>query len=378
MEFLRKNVDRPWVRWVVGILAPLLSFLAVHGARVARNWQQAQWEDDAFFKHDAEVITSLRDCFTAPNLYPGLYRPLSTHLYYYAGRIGWNHALWGYHLLNGILFLANGFLLIWICLEFFEVWWAVLAGCLWVSRVAAIEVVTNTCEAQGLLYAFFGLLSLKLFIIGSKKHRFGFVAWAFLSFLLALFSKEAAISIPPILFAYCWLFEDRKKCVWTLPFMAAAAAFVLALPRLASGRNTGFGYETSPLAWLRNLGGHALDFMNLVVLPVDDLAMASGVKNAIASPIFWLLTAVVFSCLVYAASVHARWRNLIAPRTALFGMAFFVIACLPFVFFRDRLFMRYSYFGHAGLSILGAAWTRSAFGEFLAIRAGRLSAGKPK
>ena len=44
-----------------------------------------------------------------------------------------------------------------------------------------------------------------------------------------------------------------------------------------------------------------------------------------------------------------------AGRALAFGLAWWVSAAAPFLFFHDRLFMRYSYFAHAGLSIAVAS-----------------------
>jgi len=51
-------------------------------------------------------------------------------------------------------------------------------------------------------------------------------------------------------------------------------------------------------------------------------------------------------------------------RLVAFGFAWFLIATLPFTIFEDRLFMRYSYLGHAGLALCVGAMLRSTIRFF--------------
>src|SRR5687768_17522827 len=84
---------------------------AVHGERIVRQWSRPHWEDFRFFRHNRAHVHSLGDCFTSPPTWPGLYRPLSTSCYYYAGRRLFDDRIDVYHGVNGAVFLANAVLL---------------------------------------------------------------------------------------------------------------------------------------------------------------------------------------------------------------------------------------------------------------------------
>ena len=64
-----------------------------------------------------------------------------------------------------------------------------------------------------------------------------------------------------------------------------------------------------------------------------------------------------------AAALAVRYRahgpgEGAASRAVALGLAWFVLGMAPFVILADRLFLRYTYFAHAGLSlaVTGAAW----------------------
>jgi hypothetical protein len=73
-----------------------------------------------------------------------------------------------------------------------------------------------------------------------------------------------------------------------------------------------------------------------------------------------------------ALLVAARWRpHLVGPsaRVAAFGLLWFFAGTAPFVVLADRLFMRYSYFGHAGLAIAAGAAAAAVAQWIRAVRA---------
>src|SRR5262245_18149793 len=75
----------------------LLAATAVHGHRVYRNFHRNHWEDWRFWRHSRTYIHDPLDCFTQPGVWPGLYRPLSTHCYYLLARPVFGNRVEGYH-----------------------------------------------------------------------------------------------------------------------------------------------------------------------------------------------------------------------------------------------------------------------------------------
>ena len=72
-------------RYLVALALVLAFGASVHAHRFVHNFRHHHWEDWRFFRHDHEFIHTLADCFTQPGAWPGLYRPLSTNLYYFWG-----------------------------------------------------------------------------------------------------------------------------------------------------------------------------------------------------------------------------------------------------------------------------------------------------
>ena len=72
-------------------------------------------------------------------------------------------------------------------------------------------------------------------------------------------------------------------------------------------------------------------------------------------------------------------------RVAAFGLIWFWVATAPYAVLADRLFMRYSYFGHAGLAVALGGLTASAGPAWAGIRhalrrsatAGGAASGRP-
>lgn len=80
-----------------------------------------------------------------------------------------------------------------------------------------VDNITWVVERCGVLMLFFGLLSLYLYDLFLEKRTFYFAAFSVLSYLLALFSKEAAIFFLPLFFLHA--LNRKKGLAW--PILAA-------------------------------------------------------------------------------------------------------------------------------------------------------------
>jgi hypothetical protein len=366
----------------------IAAFAAVHGTRVIDNLPSVHWEDKAFFQYVQENIASVGDCVSHVGYWPGLYRPLSTNLYYYLGHVLAGDSVVVLHAVNMVVLLANALLLAWIALEVLEPPWAALVGAFAVSRHALVEIVLHTCEMQGLLYVLFGLAACKA-SLAARTHQSGrLVAASALFAFLAMFAKEAAISVPIVLFAWSRLGSYPSSRVaappqaarqssridallgWSrgagylaAPLMGTAAAvpvFVLWAWPAWHGRGTGFRYDFSVAHVIKAFAVHLCDFSNVLVDADKDPDMSPRVLALVSyRPVtvaVTLLLGLELVVLIRPALASTPTRRALA-----FGFALFVIATLPFAFFEERLPMRYSYFGHAGLAICAAALVRAGW-----------------
>jgi hypothetical protein len=360
MEAAPATLLRP-PRLVAALLVVLAVMAAAHGRRIVQNLPRHHWEDWRFFRHSKANIDSLADCFTRPSAWPGLYRPLSTNAYYLAGRKLFGNRVEGYHVFNAAVFAANAWLLFLVCSRLLPGAWAFVPPALFASRLAHTQVVCFTSEFQALSSAFLTLLATHLFLEGRARERRALELAALIPFALALLCKETAVAWPVILLAYARLFDRAGSWPRYLPPLAVAAAWVpifVAARRMVGGDEpTGFLYEFS-LAVIGRAAAHALGFSNLLSYSTQlDTPLAPRIETLAASP---AVQAAFVLILLVELLVLVRRPASAALRAAAFGFAWFLLAVAPFLIFQDRLFMRYGYFGHAGLAISVAALLRAA------------------
>jgi len=368
--FRVERLPRPLIFVLVTVLC-VAGLAAAHGSRIVDNWHVTQWEDGVFFRYNVEQIHSLGDCFVKRGAWAGLYRPLTTNLYYYVVSQALANRIEAYHLINLVFVILNAVLLYRLAESFLGPWWAMIPAVLFASRLAMVEVVLHTCEFQGLLYVFFTILSVDLFVRSRKSDSSWPLTLSALAFWMALFSKESAIVLPALLIVYGWLFEDRivSRRYLVHPGIAIlwVILFVLVLRPLSHDQPTGFGYDFSVSNVLRNYTAHFLDFSNWFLAPLQDYVMPANVAALAdtwhARLLFCVLITSEIAMLLFPGFLKTQ-----GVRLAVFGFAWFLITTLPFAIFEGRLFMRYSYLGHAGLALCVGGLLESVVRVFFARR----------
>ena len=344
----------------VGAVVVLLALAVAQGPTFLEHLHRRHWEDHRFFVHNHRNISTLGECFTRPSAWPGLYRPLTTNCYYFLGRHLWKDRIEVYHAVNLACFAGNGLLLLWLCLDWMPARWAWLAGALFVSRLAHHELISDSVEFQGLASVFFALLASKLFLDGRKSDRRAPEALALPFFVLALLCKESVVVWPAIVCLHGWLFDRPSAARRYLPPVLTAVAWALLLalviwPRVTP-EPTGFAYDLSAEV-VERYTAYLLVFLNPLSwgLPYD-----SDMSPAVLSLAVSGVAQIAFGALVLGEGA-AIWRGRRRPlagnagRLAVFGYGWFLVASAPYVVLRDRLFMRYSYFPHAGLAVASSA-----------------------
>src|SRR5271156_706291 len=128
------------------------------------NFHELQWEDGLFFWWNTHNINSVWDCFTKRGNWIGLYRPLTTNLYYYLGGKLWNQHIEVYHSINITMVLVDSLLLYRLSENFMDGWVAIIPALLFATRAAMVECILHSCEFQGLFYVCMTILSAELFI----------------------------------------------------------------------------------------------------------------------------------------------------------------------------------------------------------------------
>ncbi len=365
------RLPRPLIYALVTVLC-IAGLAAAHRSRIVENWHTTHWEDTLFFRYNDANIYSLTDCFVKGGPWPGLYRPLSTNLYYYLGSRLLDNRVESYHVINLIFVILNAVLLFRLAEFFLGTWCAMIPAVLFASRMAMVEVVLNSCEFQGLSYTFFTIISVDLFVRSYRSDSSWPLTLSAFTFVLALFCKESAIVVPAILIVYGWLFEDtivtRRYLVHALIAFLWVTLFVLVVRPLSGNQETGFGYDFSVSNVLRHYDVYFLAFSNLLLTPLVNYIIPVDVA-ALAGQLYVRFLFSVLTLLEIASLLFPRFLKSQGLRVVVFGFAWFLITTLPFTIFADRLFMRYGYLGHAGLALCVGGLVESVVGLISARRA---------
>jgi hypothetical protein len=342
----------------VAALVVAATMAAAQGPAWSESLHRRHWEDRRFFVHNRANVSTVGECFTKPETWPGLYRPLTTNCYYLLGRTLWDNRIEAYHAVNLAVFFANGVLLVWLCLEWMPAPWAGLAGALFVSRLAHRQVVAHAVEFQALASVFFSLLALGLFLAGRRRDRRALEALALPVGVLAFLSKETAVVWPAVAALHGWLHERFPAARRYLPPLVAAAGWLLLLALVVkpafTPEPTGFEYDLSGA--VDRYAAYLLVFLNPFSFGVPvEVDMPPAVVRLAST----LVARAAFLALV-AAEAAALWRWRRRPprhegwRVAAMGFGWFLLAAAPYVVLEARLFARYSYFPHAGLAVATA------------------------
>jgi hypothetical protein len=359
----------PWRRraaahaLALGVIAASVALF--HGGTISRALEIRHAETPMFLQHNRDFVHSLRDCFTAPLVYPGLYRPLSTSCYFYAGRKLFGSRIAPYKIVNAVIYAANAYLVFLLCAQLLPYAWSLFAAALFASREAHAHVLLYAIEAQTLLSVFFSLLLLYAFVRARREDRPVLEGLSYACLVLALLSKEPAVAMVGVLVVYGWLFDRRFQYRPYLVHLVLAAGwahwFFFRFRGAPDARPVPFHYAFAPGDLLGNYAGYLLDFFNPLVSVREGAPEHLGqtIASLVASTAFHGVMALAALACAFGAVVGRKLTGAQASlvRALVFGLAFFFLSMAPYAILQERLFLRYSYVGHVGLAIaLSAAF----------------------
>lgn len=343
---------------VIGIALTLLVLTLNHGPTLAENFGRRHWEDRRFFVHNRNQVGSWSQAFTVSGAWPGLYRPLSTNVYYRAGRLWWDNRIEVYQAINAALLGGTALLLLEVSLRVLPAPAAFLPPLLMASRRASAQLPVESCEFQGLSAGALSLLAFLLWTRGVERGSRAAEAAGLGALAAALLCKESAVSTVA-LFALHGVLARWPAAHWrrlAAPLVLTAGwalLFVRMVASFADRQQTGFEYD---LGWgvLVRLVGFALLFANAAVRvePDGEALPASEFFEAplLALPVFVVASALAAAALGLAA--HLRGRRLpAAARVAVLGAGWFVATALPYTVLLERMFPRYTLLPHLGLAL---------------------------
>lgn len=288
----------------------------------------------------------------------GFFRPLFILSYVLDARV-WGDNPFGYHLTNTLVHAVNS-VLVWalaqkllrrqaISVEQVRSL-SVAAGLLFLLHPSHTETVSWISGRADLLPTAFCLAALILFIAYAERRRAWRLALALLSFALALLAKEAAASLPFVLFAAGLYFargESRKAAILqalkdVALFFPVLLLFIL-LRRLELGAWLG-GYGASQhlnfspgWLWARFLQASLRS-----LVPALSHGLSGVFLKPLKSPVF-ILSALCFASIILLLVVRRRRiatanERRSENRLLLFLAASFVLSLLPVINLRLSIF----------------------------------------
>ena len=331
------------------------------------------WDDDAYVTRNPMLTdpNGLREIWFSAHT-QSQYFPLV----YTSFRI--EHALWGlnplgYHLVNIILHGANA-VLVWIVLRRLKVpgaWLAAAIFALHPVQVESVAWITELKNIESLLFYLLAVLAWMKFLDPPAPARWRFYALALFAYLLALFAKTTACTLPAALLLVLWL--RRQPFSWLrmlqiLPFLLIGLGMGL-ITVWWEGHLGNFNHEFDvSLSLLQRLllAGHALWFYaGKLVWPVNLTFSYPHWDINPADP--WQYVPVA-ACLAVAVLVLVRRNKM--DRRCLAALVFFVATLSPLLgFIMEYTFLysyvadHYQYTASIGLIAIAAAILSSWFAK---------------
>lgn len=133
----------------------------------------------------------------------------------------------GYHLTNIILHVLTVILVYFVTFKLFSnLFLAFLCALLFASHPIHTEAVACISNRKEMLFSLFFLISFLTFLKSEQNKWFIFIS--VICFLLALFSKFVAISLPLVILLYSWVFKKKKELLNAIPhFVIMLLIFIL-------------------------------------------------------------------------------------------------------------------------------------------------------
>ena len=293
--------------------------------------------DDQYFVVKNTAIRSLKTpsaFFTNPTtaafggLSEDVYRPLTTLSYAVNYRFNKLNSF-GYHLVNVLLHSANAillFLLLYcimgdILLSFF----AALFFAVHPIQTEAVAWISGRSSVQFLL---FYLASLLLYIKYSRAGKPVFIILSILSFVVALFSKEMAVTLPLVLILYDAHFEKkgtvRRNIAAYAPYFILSAFFIMTRAFLLQRVSQCGWWGGGAFFTFISMTKAAIDYIKILVFPAKLCAFYYIVPSrSIFDPGVMFSIAALFCLLVSIPFIFKRLKILS------FAILWFFVTMLP-------------------------------------------------
>jgi tetratricopeptide (TPR) repeat protein len=232
-----------------------------------------------------------------------------------------------YHYTNLLLHVLNTLLVFWLVfLLFSKLEIAVISSLLFGLSTLHVESVAWISERKDVLYALFFIASLIAYVYYIKHRKIKYYIYAFVLFVLSLFSKGQAVSLAVTLFAIDFLFNrkllDKKAIFDKLPFLLLAFIFGIIAVKAQQAGNAMADVDSYEFYKRIGFAGYAFTqyiFKLLVPVGLSAIYPYPDIIHKSLPAFYWLF--LIPSTMVITAFFYYLKRS----KTIAFCIAFFVI-----------------------------------------------------
>ena len=248
-----------------------------------------------------------------------------------------------YHVASVAIHAANGLLIAVLVWQFTSKRVAsLLAGAFFLTLPTYDFAVSWISSVTELLAVFFYLLTMVLYVayLKSPKNMARLYLLALVSLLLALLSKESAVTLPAVLAGLALAMQPpgsvrrlAERAAELAPFAALGAAYFVYryLAQYSGASDIGlYRFDTHAF-------GNFWDYMQWMALPVSDTRAA------------WIDDARPFAAALLL--VIGAGTLVLRPRTLGFAFAWMLVALVPYLFFLAQPALRYTYLPAASMAV---------------------------
>src|SRR5437899_207686 len=265
------------------------------------------WDDDRYITHNYLLIApdGLRRIWFSLDA-PSQYFPLA-YTVLLIERSLWDLNPVGYHWVNILLHLGNA-LLVWCILARLKVPGAWLAGVIFAVHPVQVESVAWISELKNLLmgsFFFLTLLAWIAYVDATSKHRRVLYVAALVFYLLALFAKSTACTLPAGLLLILWLKKKpigRRALLEIIPFVVLALGIgLVAVWWEKYHQGTRMLVSLGPIDRLLIASRAVWFYLSKIFWPSDLTFIYPQWQIDATNPVayLWLIAAVAFAVMVY-------------------------------------------------------------------------------
>ena len=253
----------------------------------------------------------------------GFYRPLQM-LTYMVDYSFWNLNVKGYHLTNVLLHILSALAIFWLINLFYDDWLcSLLTSLFFVVHPIHTEAVTYISGRADSLAALFILLSFIFYIKYLHTKKVFFYILVFLSYTLALLSRENSLILPLVLLLYHYSFKQRLRAKQFVPILTLALIYIIVRFTLLSFLSSDITYSTTLFQRLPGFFVAITGYLRLMILPFN-LHMEYGKKLFnLTHPQAILGILILISLFIYIVG-QRKTKGLI-----FFSLSWFLITLLP-------------------------------------------------